>query len=77
MIANAVDMAFESYRYIHCKGKNSTKMNIVIMKAEVLRPSRATRIEDIEEIIDEWKEKQRYLEDFGVPSMDFDQKKHC
>ena len=49
MIANAVDMAFESYRYIYCKGKNATKMNIVIMKAEVLRPARATRIEDIEE----------------------------
>ena len=48
MIANAVDMAFESYRYIYSKGKSATKMNIVIMKAEVLRLARATRIEDIE-----------------------------
>ena len=58
--------------YIYSKGQNATKMNIVIMKAEVLRPARATRIEDIEEKI-EWKEKQRYLEDVGVPPMDFDQ----
>ena len=49
VMTNAVDMAFESYRYNYCKGKNATKMNIVIMKAEDLRPARATRIEDIEE----------------------------
>ena len=36
MIANAVDMALESYWPIYSKGKNATKMNIVIMKAEVL-----------------------------------------
>ena len=48
VVANAVDMAFESYRYIYSKGKNATKMNNVIMKAEVLRPARATRSEDIE-----------------------------
>ena len=75
VIANAVDMAFESYRLIHSKGKNATKMNIVIMKAEVLRLARATRIEGFEDKINEWKKKQRYLEDVGVHQMDFDQKK--
>jgi hypothetical protein len=73
--ANSIDMAFESYRYIYQKGKNATKMNIVIMKAEVLRPARASKVEDIEEKLNEWKEKQRYLEDVGEPPLNFDQKK--
>ena len=73
--ANSIDMAFESYRYIYHKGKNATKMNIVIMKAEVLRPARANKVEDVEEKLNEWKEKQRYLEDVGEPSLNFDQKK--
>ena len=50
-------------------------MNIVIMKAEVLRPARANKVEDIEEKLNEWKEKQRYLEDVGEPPINFDQKK--
>jgi hypothetical protein len=73
--ANSIDMAFESYRYIYQKGKNATKMNIVIMKAEALRPARASKVEDIEEKLNEWKEKQRYLEDVGEPPLNFDQKK--
>jgi len=72
---NSIDMSFESYRYIYHKGKNATKMNIVNMKAEVLRPARATKIDDIEEKLNAWKDKQRYLEDVGTPPMDFDQKK--
>ena len=68
-------MAFQSYRYIYHRGKNATKMNIVIMKAEVLRPARANKVEDVEEKLNEWKEKQRYLEDVGEPSLNFDQKK--
>jgi len=72
---NSIDMSFESYRYVYHKGKNATKMNIVNMKAEVLRPARATKIDDIEEKLNAWKDKQRYLEDVGTPPMDFDQKK--
>ena len=41
VIANAVDIC--------SKGKNATKMDIVITTAEVLRPARATKIEDIED----------------------------
>ena len=45
--ANAVDMAFESYTHICSKGKNATKMNIVIMKGRGLATcARATRIEE-------------------------------
>ena len=68
-------MAFESYWYICKKSQHATNMHVVIMKAEVLRPARATRIEDIEGKLNEWKEKQRYLEDVGVRLMDFDQNK--
>merc|ERR1712086_1190531 len=33
------------------------------------------KIDDIEEKLNAWKDKQRYLEDVGTPPMDFDQKK--
>ena len=50
VIANAVDMAFESYRYIYCKAKNATKMNLSSLRQRSCA-LRATRIEDIEEKI--------------------------
>ena len=75
VISNSVDLAFESYRHIYQKGKNATKMNIVIMKAEVLRPGRAGKTEEIEVKLNEWKEKQRYLEEVGEPPIGDEQKK--
>jgi len=75
VISNSVDLSFESYRHIYQKGKNATKMNIVIMKADVLRPTRANKIEEIENKLNEWKEKQRYLEEVGEPCLVDEQKK--
>ena len=73
MVATAVDMAFVSYRDIHSKGKNATNMNIVIMNrcCDLFAPRELM----ISRKNDEWTEKQRYLEDVGVPPIDFDQKK--
>ena len=75
VISNAVDMSFETYRFIYHKGKNATTMNIVIMKADVLRPAPASKMEDIEHKLNEWKEKQRYLEEVGEAALKDDQKK--
>ena len=74
-LANSVDMAFESFRFLYCKGRNATKMNIVLMQAEVLRPSAAHKVSEVEAKLNEWKEKQRYLEDVCVKPMDDAQKK--
>ena len=54
--SNSIDLSFESYRYIYHKGKNATKMNIVLMKADVLRPTKANKVEDIENRMSEWRE---------------------
>ena len=75
VISNSVDLAFESYRHIYQKGKNATKMNIALMKAEVLRPAKAGKVDEIENKLNEWKEKQRYLEELGEPTIKDDQKK--
>ena len=75
VMGNAIVVALELYQYSYNLVKSATTVNIVIMMAEVLPPARATRMEDIEEKLNEWKEKQRYLEDLVVPPMDFDQKK--
>ena len=75
VISNSVDLAFESYRYIFQKGKNATMMNIVHMKADVMRPMAAGKITDIEKRLNEWKEKQRYPEEVGEDRMEDEQKK--
>lgn len=75
VISNSIGLSFESYRHIYQKGKNATKMNIVMMKAEVLRPNKANKVDEIENRLNEWKEKQRYLEEVGEPMIKDDQKK--
>ncbi len=73
--SNGVDLAFESYRHIYIKGKNATKMNIVLTKAEVLRPNKAHKVDEIEARLNEWREKQRYLEEVGEEPLRDDQLK--
>ena len=73
--SNGVDLAFESYRHIYVKGKNATKMNIVLTKAEVLRPNKAHKVEEIEARLSDWREKQRYLEEVGEEPLRDDQLK--
>ena len=57
------------------EGKNATKMNIVLKKAEVLRPKKADTVNEIENRFNDWKEKQRYLEEVGEAPLKDDQKK--
>ena len=40
VISNSIELSFETYRQIYQKGKNANKMNIVLKKAEVLRPKK-------------------------------------
>ena len=35
-----IELSFETYRQIYQKGKNATKIDIVLKKAEVLRPKK-------------------------------------
>ena len=65
VISNSIELSSETYRQIYQKGKNATKMNIVLKKAEVLRPKKADTVNEIENRLNEWKEKQRYLEEVG------------
>ena len=43
------------------EGTKATKMNLVIMKAEVLRHARATRMQNIKKKLNESTGRQRYL----------------
>ena len=38
VVSNSIELSFQTYRQIYQKGKNVTKMNIVLKKADVLRP---------------------------------------
>ena len=60
VISNSIELSFETYRQIYQKGKNATKMNIVLKKAEVLRPKKADTENEIENRLNDWKENQRY-----------------
>ena len=45
-------------------------MNIVLKKAEVLRPKKADTVDEIGNRLNDWKEKHRYLEEVGeAPSL--------
>ena len=56
VISNSIELPFETYRQIYKKGKNATKMNIVLKKAEV-RPKKADKVNEIENRLNDWKEK--------------------
>ena len=43
VISNSIELSFETYKHIHQKGKNATKMKIVLKKADVQRPTRWMR----------------------------------
>ena len=73
--SNSVNMAFESYRYLHRKGKNATQMNIIVMQSNVLKPTPANKADEVEMRINDWKEKQRYLEELKVEPLKDGQKK--
>ena len=45
VISNPIELSFETYMHIYQKDKNETKMNIVLKKADVLRPQRGRHTE--------------------------------
>ena len=63
VVSNSIECSFETYRQIYQKGKHATKVNIVLKKAEVLRPKKADTVNEIENRLNDWEEKQRYLEE--------------
>ena len=71
VISNSIELSFETYRQIY---QNAAKMNIVLKKAEVLRPIEADTVNEIENRLDDWKEKQRFLEEVGEAPLKNDQK---
>ena len=75
VISNSIELSFDTYRQIYQKGKNATKMNIVLKKADVLRPKKADTVNEIENRLYDWKEKQRYLEEVGEAPLEDDQEK--
>ena len=60
VISNSIELPFETYMQIYQKGKNATKMNIVLKKADVLRPKQTDTVNEIENRLNDWKAKQRY-----------------
>ena len=75
VISNSIELSFETYRQIYQKGKNATKMNIVLKKADVLRPKKSDTLNGIENRLNDWKEQQRYLEEVGEAPLEDDQEK--
>ena len=74
VISNSIELPFETSREIYQKGKHDTKMNIVLKKADVLRPKNADTVNEIEKRLNDWKEKQRHLEEIGEGPLKDDQK---
>ena len=75
VVSNSIDLSFETYRYIYQTGKNATRVNIVMNKAAALKPDPAAKIDDVENKLNEWKERLRYLAEASEPDMPDDQKK--
>ena len=48
VISNSIELPFETYMQIYQKGKNATKMNTVLKKADVLRPKQTDTVNEIE-----------------------------
>ena len=48
-------------------------MNIVLKKTVVLRPNQADTVNEIENRLNDWKAKQRYLEEVGEAPLKDDQ----
>ena len=59
VISHSIELSFETYTQIFQMGKNVAKMNIVLKKADVLRPKKADTVNEIENRLNDWKEKQR------------------
>ena len=74
VVSNSIELSFQTYTQIYQKGKNVTKMNIVLKKADVVRPKKADTVNEIENRLNDWKEKQRYLEEVGEAQLKDDQK---
>ena len=49
--------------------------DVQVKKAEVLRPKKADTVNEIENRLNDWKEKQRYLDEVGEAPLKDDQKK--
>ena len=75
VVSNSIELSFQTYTQIYQKGKNVTKMNIVLKKADVVRPKKADTVNEIENRLNDWKEKQRHLEEVGEAQLKDDQKK--
>ena len=74
VISNSIELSFETYRHIYLTGKSASKMNIVLTKADVPRPKKAHKVNEIEIRLKEWRE-SRYLEEVGETALEDDQKK--
>ena len=59
--ANGSDLAFESYRFIVHRGKNASTAHKMIMRNKVMHPESASKIDEIEKRLSEWKQNLRYL----------------
>ena len=72
---NKADKAFESYRYIITKGKNATALNIITVRARMLRPQPAATAKDVEACITKWKSDIAYITNVGVYIQDTENEK--
>ena len=70
VILDSIEFSFETYRQIYQKGKNATMMNIDLKKAG---PKKADTVNEIENRLNDWKERQRYLEEVGEAPLRDDQ----
>ena len=60
VISNSIEISFETYRQIYQKGENVTKMNIVLKKADVLRPKKQRYLQEVGEAILKEDQKKRF-----------------
>ena len=59
--SNDAELSFETWRSMHAKGKNATVTHKLNMRNRVMHPELASKIEDIEKQLDQWRADMRYL----------------
>ena len=60
----------ESYRYIITKGKHVTALNVITVRARVLRPQPAATAKDVEAAMTTWKSDIAYLQSLNEYTQD-------
>ena len=67
VVAGGTEDSFEAYRWVFYKGKNSTVVSLMERRMQVMSPSPAKGLDEIDAKVMQWKMDQRFLREARQP----------